>query len=169
MASFTWHNVSSMWYCVVILQSCFWLNNFSHMDIPHFVDPFVTEGSRGCPREDSAWSSGDWALVFVQEKFKSETDAGKWMWFIKNESTHLKGKWGWTQGRVTLKSQSGIYPSRGENWWCPIDVFLHLLPMDRTLCFLHFLPYLVSPERSWHQMHDGSWSNLDANEIIMIL
>lgn len=42
------------------------------------------------------------------------------------------------------------------------------LPWDRTLCFLLFLPYVVPPELSWRQVHDGSHSNHNTNDIMTL-
>lgn len=45
---------------------------------------------------------------------------------------------------------------------------VHSSPSEQDPLF-DFLPYLVPVELSWHQMHVGSGSNCNANEILMTL
>lgn len=57
---------------------------------------------------------------------------------------------------VLRKSQSGVFMPRGAGIGdVPLTWLIHLLALGRTLCFPHFLLYLVPPELSCRQMHMG--------------
>lgn len=121
------------------------------------------EGHRNL--QGRTWTRADVSgfLSLCKKEFQSKTDAEKWKWCIGNESTHLGGRLCVNSERVIpRKTPSRVFLSPCAVWWCPI---LFLL-LGKTINFLLLLPCLVLPELSWYQVHDGSRSNHNTNDIM---
>lgn len=129
----------------------------------------VTGCSGACLREDSTQSNGNWVLVSMQKKIQE--------WDRRRKGKVIYCKWKCTLQRkvgklikqvVPMKLESGVFiPPVKEIVDIPLTCLISSSLLGRTLHFLLFLSYLISPELSWHQIHGGSPSNHSVNEIIM--
>lgn len=124
----------------------------------------------GMSREESTWRGGDWVLSSAQERIEEWVRCRKaiviyWKWKYIVE----RKVWATSDKESPEKVAIGFYPSWGGELDVPSMWFIHLFSLDWTLCFLLFLPYWVSLELSWSQIHDGSHSNPNVNKVIMAL